>query len=282
MKIKSLFVTTLAIAFSCVSTLAQNQPSMPVSPEAASLAKMVNYPVNMNTGVPNISLPLYQIQSGGMTLPVTLNYHAGGFKINERATSVGLGWSSSADLQITRSINGLDDFTPVSGYIGNNLMKAGYLSSLDCPSCEYPLQTPNPFIGRNQYDIATGNRDGMPDKFNYKLLNKSGSFYFQKNDAGNDYVIVPVPFDNIKITFNNGQFNIVDTDGTSYVFGGQAPFNSSLTAAKGVEFTNKGGVGNLTGWKCRKITNATETDSIKFTYQQKTQLIFNTRVESVE
>lgn len=83
---------------------------VPVSPEAAALAKMVNYPVNLNTGVPDISIPLYTIEAGGMVLPVTLQYHAGGFKINEHSTRTGLGWSLSCDLQITRTINGRDDF----------------------------------------------------------------------------------------------------------------------------------------------------------------------------
>ena len=78
--------------------------------EAAALAKMVNYPVYLNTGVPDISIPLYTIETGGMVLPVTLQYHAGGFKINEHSTRAGLGWSLSCDLQITRTINGLDDF----------------------------------------------------------------------------------------------------------------------------------------------------------------------------
>ena len=63
-----------------LGTLVLAQPKIPVSPEAAALAKMVNYPVNFNTGVPDISVPLYTLQAGGLSLPITLSYHAGGLK----------------------------------------------------------------------------------------------------------------------------------------------------------------------------------------------------------
>src|SRR5690606_32576891 len=105
--------------------LSYGQPTniVPVSPEAAALTKMVDYPINMNTGVPDISIPFYEINVGGLKLPITLQYHAGGFKINEQSTRSGLGWSLSSDLQITRTVNGLDDLTGNNGYINNNLVK---------------------------------------------------------------------------------------------------------------------------------------------------------------
>lgn len=280
MNIKSLFVTTLAVAFSYVSAFAQNQPSMPISPEAASLAKMVNYPVSLNTGVPDISVPLYQIQAGGMNLPIAINYHAGGFKINEMSTSVGLGWSLSTDIQIIRTINGLDDFAPSVGYIANTKIKS---------SSSYPMWENNGFVGKNAYDIATGAVDGAPDKFSYKLLNKSGSFYFQKNSNGSGYVIVPVPFDNLMISYNNGQFTIIDTDGTTYVFGSQGSTNLGTHAADAKELT--GGISSpggscvdcrITAWKCKTIDNPTKTDQVVFTYQNKSDIKYKNINESIE
>src|SRR5687768_6210032 len=101
----------------------------------------------------------------------------------------------------------------------------------------YPLDEVNSFAGRNSYDIATGQVDGMPDKFYYKLLNKSGSFYFLKNDAGNGYTIVPVPYDNIRIEYSNGKFTITDTDGTIYTFGSEGSVSTSDMASKGLELS---------------------------------------------
>lgn len=261
----------LVIFFALTSILGRSQsgpPIVPVSPDAAALAKMVNYNLNLNTGVPEISIPLYRVESGGFTLPIGINYHAGGFKVNERATSVGLGWSLDCDLQITRTINGLDDFAP-TGYLANTKMKAFFAN---CRYCEYPI---NDYP--DGYRLAVGEVDGAPDKFNFKLLGKSGSFYFQKDESGSGYTIVPVPFDNIKITFNNNLFTIVDTDGTTYYFGSDQPGND-LNAMLGRGLEVAGGMIDITGtcvdckvtaWKCKKVTDPTKTREITFEYQAK-------------
>lgn len=250
-------IVTLLLLVTGPFMYGQTPNIVPVSPEASALAKMVNYPVSLNTGLPDISIPLYKIESGGMTLPVALNYHPGGFKINERSTSVGLGWSLSCDLQITRTINGLDDIAGSTsggtGYIANSKMAGG----------AYPLYDGS----SSAYDIAAGLVDGMPDKFNYKLLNKSGSFYFQKNSSGSGYTIVPVPYDNIKITYDstNDGFIIIDTDGTQYTFGGS-------TAKEYTGYSTDSNVDNTTAWKCTQVANATNTDVISFAYQSKSTL----------
>src|SRR5690606_36498722 len=97
------------------------------------------------------------------------------------------------------------------------------------------------------------------DKFNYKLLNKSGSFYFQKNHAGTGYTIVPVPFNNLQISYNNGQFKIIDMDGTTYTFGMPGAINMNQQAASGKEVTGQideitGGCTDcvVTAWKSMK------------------------------
>jgi len=267
------FYTSAAIAQS-----GQAAKVTPVSPEAATLAKMINFPVSYNTGVPDISIPLYEIKAGNLSLPVTLNYHAGGFKIQERATSVGLGWSSSTDLQISRTVNGLDDFAP-NGYIGNPLMKV-YDSAND-----YPLYSSSstPFSTIESYRIAAGDKDGMPDKFYYKLLNKSGSFYFRKTSSGMGYTIVPVPYENIKITFNAGQFTIIDTDGTTYYFGVSGTgLNTDNVDVFATELTGSAGVSVRTAFKCTRIENATKTNALDFTYVKKTRINFASANQYVE
>lgn len=53
------------------------------------------------TGVPNISVPLYSIKGRELELPVELNYHAGGVRVEEIASWVGIGWSLNAGGVIT-------------------------------------------------------------------------------------------------------------------------------------------------------------------------------------
>ena len=66
------------------------------SPEMALLMRSVNNPVNLNTGIVNVQVPLFSIQEGGLTLPIGINYQTTGIKLHDIATWVGLGWNLSA------------------------------------------------------------------------------------------------------------------------------------------------------------------------------------------
>src|SRR6266540_1809501 len=71
-------------------------PIIPLSPNAAELNKYSSIPVNGMTGVPGIGFPLYEINTGKISLPISLSYHASGIKVSQKATWVGLGWSFNA------------------------------------------------------------------------------------------------------------------------------------------------------------------------------------------
>jgi YD repeat-containing protein len=101
----------LSLAFISTSSFGQQLPSViPQSPEAAALSKYSEFPVGTFTGIPGISIPLYTIQCGDISIPLALSYHAGGFRVNEEASCVGLGWNLNISAAITRSIVGEDDF----------------------------------------------------------------------------------------------------------------------------------------------------------------------------
>lgn len=80
----------------------------PVSPTAFQFSKYTEMPVNEYTGIPSISVPLYDIEVDKLKIPINLTYHAGGIRVAEEASWVGLGW----DLQIgsiVQTINDIDD-----------------------------------------------------------------------------------------------------------------------------------------------------------------------------
>ena len=55
---------------------AQNQPIYSVpSPEISSLGLYGQIPVSHFTGVPDISIPLYEVKVGGFSLPIAVSYH---------------------------------------------------------------------------------------------------------------------------------------------------------------------------------------------------------------
>ena len=86
-------------------------------PSAVSMMKYIDYPVSHRTGIPEISIPLYTVRSGSLELPVNLSFHLDDFtRVNQLAGAAGAGWSLSCDMQVSRIINGRDDFH-ASGYL---------------------------------------------------------------------------------------------------------------------------------------------------------------------
>src|ERR1700761_947324 len=64
----------------------------PPSPEAAALGRYGEIPVDLSSGIPSISVPVYEIKSRKLSLPISLSYHASGVKVEDIASSAGLGW----------------------------------------------------------------------------------------------------------------------------------------------------------------------------------------------
>lgn len=62
---------------------------MPPSPEPAALGRYGEIPVGLSSGVPEISVPLYEVKSRKLALPVSLSYHASGIKVEDLASTDG-------------------------------------------------------------------------------------------------------------------------------------------------------------------------------------------------
>lgn len=70
-----------------VGALRQNQPS----PTAASLGKFGEVPVSLYTGTPNVTIPLHEVESQSLSVPIRLRYQGGGIKVQEVPSWVGTG-----------------------------------------------------------------------------------------------------------------------------------------------------------------------------------------------
>ncbi|UIR57752.1 hypothetical protein LZQ00_07990 [Sphingobacterium sp. SRCM116780] len=115
--IKILKKNTLTLAISFLFTLqikAQNVVELPnvipPSPNAQTFIKYGNFPVSNYTGVPDISVPIYNISLKDITLPITLSYNSSGIRVEEEASRVGLGWVLNAGGLITHNIRESNDF----------------------------------------------------------------------------------------------------------------------------------------------------------------------------
>lgn len=80
--------------------------NIPKSPESSSFEKYGNIPVGEYTGIPNISIPLYNISGKNVDVPIQLSYHASGIKVAQEATWVGLGWDLVPGGRITLEVKG--------------------------------------------------------------------------------------------------------------------------------------------------------------------------------
>ncbi|KRD11760.1 hypothetical protein ASE21_08680 [Flavobacterium sp. Root901] len=87
------------------------------SPNATELGKYGDIPVSFYTGETNISIPIYQINEGGIPLDINMQYNSSGVLVNSVPGWVGQNWSLNAGGIITRSVKGFraDEFDITKG-----------------------------------------------------------------------------------------------------------------------------------------------------------------------
>jgi YD repeat-containing protein len=195
---------------------------IPPSPTASSLAQYADVPVSNYTGVPNISIPLIDVKSGKIELPITVNYHASGIKVAEEASWVGLGWALNAGGAITRQVRGLDDFKD-SGYIGTQLPPAtqNNLPDWSDPTKPLPNSSNIDYYVNNYYNaIKSDFLDPEPDIFYYNFLQYSGKLVFEKQ-TGDIVKAISLDQNNLIFTYNKTTkiWTVTDGNGWKYYLG---------------------------------------------------------------
>lgn len=255
---------------------AEFPPYTPKSPTAYAFAKYVDYPVSHYTGIPNISIPLYDITVGSLNIPISLSYHASGITANQEATRVGLGWNLNAGGVISRTIKCGDDFLE---HTGPHSLYNGYFEV--CEAKE-PISSPDFFWVDKEFCLMS---DAEPDIYFYSLPGSGGKFVFGKDS-------IPVMFDkgdHVKIRLNNingrvKDFHVWDTQGNLYVFDKrEETWSYGRTGGFHMNHTLSTGVWDVTGqteihqvfdsplqyvssWYLSRIITNTN-DTVDFTYE---------------
>lgn len=185
----------------------------PPSPNAASLGKFGDIPVGHFTGVPQINVPIYSYQNAykSLSLSVSLDYHAGGIKVDEVASNVGIGWALNTGGVITRTRRGLSDEMPQRGFMHTPV---------------YLNESEGNRYATSQYILINANQiDGQSDIFNFSLGGERGKFMYGKN--GDFLMLSPSKLKVEKEIGNVGaaslsscikKFVITDEMGRKYVF----------------------------------------------------------------
>ena len=81
-------------------------PKSILSPNASSLGKYGDIPMDLNSGRANVNIPLYSLNEGGIPLDISLNYDTGGVRVADIPGWIGQNWTLNAGGIITRTVKG--------------------------------------------------------------------------------------------------------------------------------------------------------------------------------
>jgi hypothetical protein len=182
------------------------------SPDAAALGKFGNIPVNYSTGATSLSIPVFDINIGKIRLPISLDYHTGGIRVDETSSSVGLGWALNGIGLVSRNVVNIPDEDGAGGYLSspppdslyNDWSHGGgqYGQSVD----DYYAQWLNQF--------REGAAEADPDIYSYNINGQGGKFIIKR-----DLTIMQIPHSNNQIAqVSGGGFKIIDANGVIYIF----------------------------------------------------------------
>lgn len=260
---KIIFFLTLLV--SCFIAKAQYDNSIPkvatVTPEAAALFKMAGRPEGSFSGTAPTSIALYEVKSGGLQVPVSINYSNGGIKVEEVASWVGLGWNLIAGGRITRAMNGVADDEPNKGMLYQTVK---------------PSVFPNGDIVGNATYVVAGTMDVEPDLFYLDGNGISAKFAFNENYMTNGKIMM-VDQQQLKITpiFISGHIKgwvVIDVEGNKYYFGLNKAQNTSAADVTAMSYDGTSAPGPtpsyVSSWHLMEIWDRTDDHVIRFNYVQ--------------
>jgi hypothetical protein len=225
---------------------------IPPSPDAAALGKFVEVPVSYYTGIPQISIPIYTIQTGNIQLPISISYHAGGVKVEDVASRVGLGWALNAGGVISRSV--------VGGPDEGDDMSSSYW---DIPDFD-----PQTITANDKYDIAQGRIDTQPDMYFFNFGEYSGKLYIDKNGD-----CITIPHTTLKIEPGlgpkkrpDGSWVITSPDGKIYTFSTKERSSVATLCGAALSAAQDYVKDYVSSWYLTKIEEPGSSRAIQFNY----------------
>ncbi|MCL2097821.1 MAG: hypothetical protein FWH23_03570 [Bacteroidales bacterium] len=234
---------------------------IPPTPQAAQFIRYGEIPVGHTTGVPQIEVPIYTLSTGWIDIPISISYHASGFRPREIPISVGLGWVLNAGGMISRAIEVLPDFEalpddmPVKSEADIWGMKTGtyqpvgvyWFNSIWC----WENLILNPQQNHSQIDTRS-------DRYSYNFLGNAGIARYNVNTKK----LIPVPYAPLIINrIAIDHYVITDAKGIKYEF--TVPEKTSYQISDHTFFP-----ATSTGWHLSKISYpGMENDPVVFSYK---------------
>ncbi len=161
---------------------------MPTSPDVAALMKYAETNVDLSTGANTYTYSIYNIETNGFTLPVTITNSGLTIKPTEIASTVGLGWSLNTGGAITK--------TELNG------MTLEAMNSL----CN--------MSGSSYNAIVFPSNSHIKEKYTYNFAGISGSFFVNNNRQ-----VINLGDPTLKIILTGNEISITNANGVEFIFG---------------------------------------------------------------
>ncbi|HTF16563.1 MAG TPA: hypothetical protein VK658_00750 [Chryseolinea sp.] len=240
------------------------------------MKKYIDYPVGTYSGTTPISIPIYEIESGDITMPIVLNYHSGGVIVGDEASWVGLNWSLSAPGVINQQIRGTDDFSN-NGLLGINTPP---MIDLTCGSPVLPnpsvpdgangfcaghesigniseARSTHPTVGgqiiQNDGRYSLDAFDWEPDLFTFSFSGYAGQFIFDQN--GKPYMLEQQNLLIDERLEEEDLWKITTSQGLVYTFS-RSEIETNLTVKVGES------------WYLTKIASTSGSQEVTFQYDE--------------
>ncbi|MBX2920661.1 MAG: hypothetical protein KF746_00615 [Chitinophagaceae bacterium] len=219
------------------------------------MQKYGEYPVGHFTGIPDIRIPLYEIKTPRITLPIELQNHPSGFKPTMFNGIIGAAWTLKAGGRLIRTVYGAPDdqanfpdgFDQRTGF--NNYSDYQYLKSLDegAKDAEYDLFTFDVSADAGSFVLKNSGTAKIPLTTTYRPL----KITYEKNSAGDKFIA----------------FTIINEQGTIFRFG------KSLRNGTEYHEVSQTSLGNnvfgfVSSWLLTEIISNDRSDTVSFSYVQ--------------
>ena len=191
---------------------------IPLSPQSAVYQKYLNHKINECTGIPDIRIPLYELEVRGLKIPIVLSYHASGIKAHQYDGDVGAGWSLNVGgFKVMRSVYGGED-ERVDRY-SYTTWESNYANLDGYTSTAQQRMDKDTYLSR----FVLGAQDGEHDHFSYILPSSSGHFILQNSTRAGQVRALIAENNRDRISFSGGDGtysfrNITVTDGEGFIY----------------------------------------------------------------
>ncbi|MGK6352919.1 hypothetical protein [Parapedobacter sp. DT-150] len=219
------------------------------SPNASSIGKLGEVPVSLYTGLPNISIPIYEIKDQDISLPITLIYNYDGFKPRLPSSWVGMGWTLEAGGVITRNVRDKVDELGVQAGTFDTISNILNLA-----------ETNQTFLKNAVKDVLV---DTEPDIFSFNFCGYSGKFILYRDK----FYCLPDQKIKIEGAPNTSGFIITIADGVKYYFQ-----KMETSTPKGNAEASYNIPTHPSSWYLTKIQNAANTATINLSYVNEGQI----------